>query len=171
MYSWRRILAEGNGNLAALSLKSRAPHQKRQPQWDQKLIPEIRRLRVLQPNLGKEKLFAILMIPFCEAHKIPQTSVSIIGRIIAKAPDKMRHALVRLGASSIQESFVDYHEDLLFTDIDLFNKKIADWITFYNTQLPHLSTKPNPSHCTSLNNLPIPPLQYLLKRKPECNMY
>jgi transposase InsO family protein len=45
---------------------------------------------------------------------------------------------------SIQESFVDYHEDLLFTDIDLFNKKMADWITFYNTQLPHLSTKPNP---------------------------
>ena len=28
---------------------------------------------------------------------------------------------------TIQENFVDYHEDLLFTDLDGFNQKMADW--------------------------------------------
>lgn len=27
---------------------------------------------------------------------------------------------------TIQESFVDYHEELLFTDLVLFNQKLAD---------------------------------------------
>ncbi|HVC49946.1 MAG TPA: integrase core domain-containing protein, partial [Burkholderiales bacterium] len=71
---------------------------------------------------------------------------------------------------SLQESFVDYHEDLLFTDLALFNEKLADWIVFYNTQLPHLSTKPNPKKTTSKDNMPMPPIQYLLKLNPQCNM-
>lgn len=29
---------------------------------------------------------------------------------------------------TIQEQFVDYHEDLLFMDIDTFNEKLADWL-------------------------------------------
>ena len=29
---------------------------------------------------------------------------------------------------TIQENFVDYHEDLLFTDLDGFNQKLADWL-------------------------------------------
>jgi len=33
---------------------------------------------------------------------------------------------------TIQEQFVDYYEDLLFTDIDLFNEKMADWLIDYN---------------------------------------
>jgi len=33
---------------------------------------------------------------------------------------------------TIQESFVDYHEELLFTDLALFNRKLADWLVFYN---------------------------------------
>jgi hypothetical protein len=40
---------------------------------------------------------------------------------------------------TIQESFVDYHEDLLFTDLALFNRKLADWLVFYNASAsaPH----------------------------------
>jgi transposase InsO family protein len=38
---------------------------------------------------------------------------------------------------TLQESFVDYHEDLLYTDLTLFNQKLADWLVFYNTQRPH----------------------------------
>jgi transposase InsO family protein len=38
---------------------------------------------------------------------------------------------------TIQESFVDYHEDLLFTDLAVFNRKLADWLVFYNTERPH----------------------------------
>jgi transposase InsO family protein len=72
---------------------------------------------------------------------------------------------------SIQESFVDYHEDLLFTDLALFNQKLSDWLVFYNTELPHLSTKPNPKKTAALNNLPITPVQFLLKLNPSSSMY
>jgi transposase InsO family protein len=72
---------------------------------------------------------------------------------------------------TIQECFVDYHEDLLFTDPALFNQKMSDWLVFYNTELPHLSTKPNPKKTTSLNNLPVSPVEFLLKSHPQSSMY
>jgi transposase InsO family protein len=34
---------------------------------------------------------------------------------------------------------VDDHEELLFTDLTLFNRKLADWLVFYNTERPHHS--------------------------------
>ncbi|MDR0579526.1 MAG: integrase core domain-containing protein, partial [Campylobacteraceae bacterium] len=40
---------------------------------------------------------------------------------------------------TLQEQFVDYNDDLLFTDIDLFNEKMADWLILYNTKIPHHS--------------------------------
>ena len=40
---------------------------------------------------------------------------------------------------TLQEGFVDYHEDLLFSDIDLFNEMMADWLIDYNTIIPHHS--------------------------------
>lgn len=72
---------------------------------------------------------------------------------------------------SIQESFVDYHEDLFFTDLALFNQKMSDWLVFYNTELPHLSTKPNPKKSASLTNLPISPVEFLFKLHPHSRMY
>jgi hypothetical protein len=33
---------------------------------------------------------------------------------------------------TIQESFVDDHEDLPFTALALFNRKLADWLVFDN---------------------------------------
>jgi Transposase and inactivated derivatives, IS30 family len=41
---------------------------------------------------------------------------------------------------TIQESFVNYHEELLFTDLALFNRKLADWLVFYNAS----ATPPQP---------------------------
>jgi hypothetical protein len=41
---------------------------------------------------------------------------------------------------TIQESFVDYHEELLFTDLARFNQKLADWLVFYNTQRPTIAS-------------------------------
>jgi hypothetical protein len=40
---------------------------------------------------------------------------------------------------TIQESFVDDHEEWLFTDLALFNRKLADWLVFYNASAsaPH----------------------------------
>ncbi|MGQ9831812.1 MAG: integrase core domain-containing protein [Thermochromatium sp.] len=56
----------------------------------------------------------------------------------------------------MQESFVDDHEDLLFTDLAACNQKLADWLVCYTTERPH----------DSLGQ--ISPLSFLLKHRPEC---
>ena len=60
---------------------------------------------------------------------------------------------------TVQESFVDYHEDLLYTDLARFNQKLADWLVFYNSQRPH--------HSLSQKT----PLSFLLKHQPECQRW
>ncbi|QGU32573.1 integrase core domain-containing protein [Thermochromatium tepidum] len=60
---------------------------------------------------------------------------------------------------TIQESFVDDHEDLLYTDLALFNRKLADWRVFYNAQRPH--------HALGQQA----PLSFLLKNQPDCQRY
>ena len=46
---------------------------------------------------------------------------------------------------TLQEPFVDYHEDFLFDDLTAFNQKLADWLLAYNTVLPHHSLdRPSP---------------------------
>ena len=283
LYSWRKQLRSAGGNTASLKPASRSPHRKRKPQWDPRLVKEIKRLRTVQANLGKDKLYAMLL-PFCKPLGINPPSTSTIGRIIARTPDKMRTAPVRLTTKgkrktihrtpvsrkpknlklsaceclaydtivrqrdgvkrhiltaidpivhlafayappsaasqhaaslhqaisttfedfkdakaltdngsefkgkfskslqqkgiqhwhtypkspkmnahcerfnrSIQESFVDYHEDLLFIDLNLFNQKMSEWIVFYNTQLPHLATKPFPKKSASKTIYPLHP--------------
>lgn len=56
---------------------------------------------------------------------------------------------------TVQETFVDFYEELLFTDIERFNEKLADWLVKYNSLRPHkglwlknasrVSLKTNPS--------------------------
>lgn len=41
-----------------------------------------------------------------------------------------RDAHVERFNRTVQESFVDDHEDLLFTDLKLCNQKLADWLVF-----------------------------------------
>ncbi|WP_201353138.1 integrase core domain-containing protein [Hydrogenimonas urashimensis] len=60
---------------------------------------------------------------------------------------------------TLQEQFVDFHEDLLFTDIELFNQKMAEWLVDYNTLIPHHSLRLKP------------PVQYLIEHHPECHMW
>jgi transposase InsO family protein len=57
---------------------------------------------------------------------------------------------------TLQESFVDYQEDLLFTDLALFNRKLADWLVFSNAKRPH--------HALGQQS----PLSFLLKRRVMC---
>ena len=38
---------------------------------------------------------------------------------------------------TLQEEFLDYHEELLFTDLKAFNDKLFDWLLWYNTERPH----------------------------------
>jgi hypothetical protein len=54
---------------------------------------------------------------------------------------------------------VDDHEELLFTDLALFNRKLADWLVFYNTERPH--------HSLGQRS----PLSFLLQHQPECQRY
>jgi hypothetical protein len=48
---------------------------------------------------------------------------------------------------------------LLFTDLALFNRKLADWLVFYNAERPH--------HSLSQQS----PLSFLLEHQPECQRY
>ncbi len=51
-------------------------------------------------------------------------------------PPKMNAACERFNRMA-QEQLVDFHEDLLFTDLELFNEKLADWLVQYNGIRPH----------------------------------
>ncbi len=59
---------------------------------------------------------------------------------------------------TLQEQFIDFYEDLLFTDIDLFNEYLADWLIKYNTIIPH--------HSLNMKS----PVQYLVENHSECHM-
>jgi transposase InsO family protein len=284
LYRWKAALKAQGGNPTALAARSSAPKRRRQPETDPQLVAEIRRLRTLHPNLGKAKLH-VLLASWCEARGISLPSVSTLGRIIARAPDKMRHAPTRLDPRgrtralkrrtkprkpkgvtpaplqviatdtierirdglrraivtfidpkshfafawaapskhsrhtasafesllellphepqvvlsdngsefeadfadclehrgiqrwytypksprmnahaerfnrTIQESFVDYHEDLLFTDLAAFNQKLAEWLVFYNAVRPH--------HSLGQRS----PLSFLIQHQPECQRW
>ncbi len=47
---------------------------------------------------------------------------------------------------TLQESFADYHEDLLFADVAYFNRELAQWLVFYNTQRPIIHWGYNPRY-------------------------
>lgn len=57
---------------------------------------------------------------------------------------------------TIQEQFVDYYDDLLFADIEEFNKEMASWLIDYNTKIPH--------HSLGLKA----PVEYTIQNYPEC---
>ena len=283
LYRWHKQFVDAGGNPAALAAKSCAPKRRRTSKTDPRLIAEIRRLRMTYPNLGKDKL-VVMLVSWCQAQGIPRPSASTIGRIIARAPDKMRYAparIDRLGRPkscrapkprkpkfvrtapfeclavdtiervrdgmrrylltfidpasafglavalpskatrhtqaaltaaldslpmqpqvllsdngsefeasfaqtlrtrgiqrwytypkspkmnahaerfnrTVQESFVDYHENLLFTDLGLFNQKMAEWLVFYNTQRPHYRLGQKT------------PLSSLIQQQPECQRW
>ena len=58
-----------------------------------------------------------------------------------------------------QEQCVDYHEDLLFTDLALFNRTMAAWLIEYNTVIPH--------HSLGLQTL----IQFGFQQLPQCQRY
>ncbi len=94
-YRWQATLKAQGSNPAALAAKSSTPKKRRTPNTDPRLVSEIQQLRTLHPNLGKAKL-RVLLEPWCAQHGIALPSVSTIGRIICRAPDKMRHTPCRI---------------------------------------------------------------------------
>ena len=291
LFAWKaRWQAEG---VAALVPGSTAPKRRRQREWSPAIVGEIRALRTRHPNLAKEKIHSFLL-PFCQRQSLRCPAVRTIGRLIADAPDKMRHAPVRLRPNgqpkkaraklarkpkqfkarhpghcvaldsierqldgsrcfiitftdlhshfalawatgshasaaaaqffrliaaafpyrieavltdngsefkrnfsaelqrqalthwhtypktpkmnahcerfnrTIQDEFVDYHENHLFTDRLQFNLKLLVWLDWYNRERPHFSlTEPVPTRKTPKL---LSPLQFLTKHH-QCNMY
>lgn len=53
------------------------------------------------------------------------------------AKTSKRNAHIECFHRTVPESFVDDHEELLFTDLDACNHKLADWLVFDNAERPH----------------------------------
>lgn len=96
LYHWRKKLSKGAENPEALNDQSKAPRKRRQRLWPKEISEEIRRLRMVHPNLSKEKLYPF-MKAFCEHKKLDGPKPRTIGRLIADAPDKMRCRPIKLG--------------------------------------------------------------------------
>ena len=61
---------------------------------------------------------------------------------------------------TLQDEFVDYHEDLLFDDLPQFNQRLLDYLYWFNAERPH--------HALRLQT----PLDILAQHLgPECRMY
>ncbi len=60
---------------------------------------------------------------------------------------------------TIPAQFVDYHENHLFDDLDLFNQKLADWLVKYNAIRPHKGLELKT------------PAQAVIENNKKCNMW
>ena len=96
LFLWKKKLRAGRGKPEALCEQSRAPQHRRIRAWSTELLEEIRRLRSLRPNLGKDKVRELLK-PFCRKHCLPLPSASTTGRLMKDmgglryAPEKVTH--------------------------------------------------------------------------------
>jgi transposase InsO family protein len=81
-----------------------------------------------------------------------------VGRWLTYPKTPKMNAHVERFNGSIQTEFVAYHEDLLFTDINLFNDKLLDYLVWFNTERPHYGLGL------------ISPYEFL-KLNHRCNMY
>jgi transposase InsO family protein len=95
LFAWQAQLRRGKGKPHTLAPGSTRPRQLRKRQWPAAVVQEIRRSRLAHPNLGKEKLHPFIA-HFCRSQGLRPPSVRTIGRLIADAPDKMRHAKLRV---------------------------------------------------------------------------
>ena len=76
------------------------------------------------------------------------------GPLAALSPLAQNDRPCRALDRTIQEQFVDYHEDQLFHDLPGFNRKLANWLLDCNTVLPHHSLGlQSPATSSSIINL------------------
>ena len=104
LYRWQARLRAARGDPIALQPKKPIPRSRRRSHWPREVVERIRYLRWRYPNLGKARVH-VLLKPWCEERGFDCPSVSTIGRIIARAPDRMRHAPVRLDARGRSRPF------------------------------------------------------------------
>lgn len=97
LFLWQKNLKEGRGRLEALNPKRKTPKNKRKRIWDERLLQEIRRIRIEHPNLGADKIHPLLL-DFADVEGITKVpSSSTIERLIADlgglraSPQKLSH--------------------------------------------------------------------------------
>lgn len=109
LYLWKRLYREAG--LSGLTPKPKTPKRKRQRQWPEAVVVEIKRLRRCYPNLGKEKLYPLLKV-FCESQQYRCPSVSSIVHPVAEfgyfvcTTAKNSHIMKRLLHDSKQNSIL-----------------------------------------------------------------
>ncbi|MDE2218470.1 MAG: DDE-type integrase/transposase/recombinase [Patescibacteria group bacterium] len=81
LFHWKKKLKEGSGKLEALNDGNRAPKKRRKRLWNIRMIEEIKRIRSEHPNLGKDKIYPLLL-PFCDNLNLPCPKEKTIGRLI-----------------------------------------------------------------------------------------
>ena len=69
LFRWKGKLREGQGALEALNEKPKRPKTVRKRSWPADVVSEIRRLRTLHPNLGRDKLAPFLR-RFCVRERL-----------------------------------------------------------------------------------------------------
>ena len=106
-------------------------------------------LQVLLSDNGRE--FEVRLARSLERHDIQRRDTD------PRTPQMNAHA--ERFNRTLQESFVDDHKDLLFTDLALFNRKPTEWLVFTNTERPPQGLD-QPS-----------PLSFLLHHQPECQRW
>lgn len=95
-FVWKKAWEAGGKKPEALNPKSRAPTTKRKRLWHGEVIAEIKRIRFIHPNLGKEKLSPELQ-KFCRTRNLPCPKSKTIGRLIKDLgglrmhPQKLSH--------------------------------------------------------------------------------
>lgn len=95
-FAWKKKWVAGGKIPEALNNQSRAPSTKRKRSWDAEIVAEIKRERWDHPNLGKEKLYPLLL-QFCREKKLPCPKPQTIGRLIKdlgglrRKPTKLSH--------------------------------------------------------------------------------
>jgi galactitol-specific phosphotransferase system IIB component len=155
-------LKESGGRLDNLIPKSRRPKRVRTMKVNSEIVTFIRDIREKHPRIGKEKIKKFLD-EYCSKKEIKSISVSAIGKIIKGydltfAPTKLNYHRKRMikhnfiyprcpringfierANRTLQEEFIDLHLNLLLEDIDEFNRRLMDYLLWYNTERPHKS--------------------------------
>jgi transposase InsO family protein len=98
LYNWKNQLKTGDGKLESLNDKSKRPKtiRSRRFEWPEAVKSEIKRLRKEHPNLGKDKIYPLLL-KFCNENNLSCPKPATIGNLIKDMgglrifPVKVRH--------------------------------------------------------------------------------
>jgi transposase InsO family protein len=81
LFLWQEKLKKGHGKLESLNPIKKTPKNKRKRIWDIRILEEIKKLREDHHNLGKEKLYPLLL-DFCDAYGLKCPGISTVGRLM-----------------------------------------------------------------------------------------